>query len=266
MSYQKKGIDVSSYETNIDWNKVKSSGIEFAILRAGYGRNHIDETCVPYAKECARLNIPYGLYWFSYAYNKAMALAEADNICNLIEMNGLQPLYPVYFDFEYDSVDFAKRQGVDVTAELMCELADKFLSRVKQRGYYPGLYTNPDFIAKGFSGIQDKYDLWLAHWNVSKPKYDCGVWQTGSNSKVNGVLGSVDADISFKDYPSIIAPKYVNKEEQLTKLEAEMWKKYYSVAEEVCDGKWYTGDKRKEALAAAGYDAAYVQKIVNIIA
>ena len=72
MDYR-RGIDVSYHQGNIDWASVKASGVEFAMLRAGYGQGNIDKKFHEYAKECTRLGIPFGVYWFSYAYNPTMA-------------------------------------------------------------------------------------------------------------------------------------------------------------------------------------------------
>ena len=73
----KKGIDVSRWQGTIDWEKVKADGVEFAMLRAGYGQGNIDAQFERNAGECTRLGIPFGVYWFSYAYTPAMARREA---------------------------------------------------------------------------------------------------------------------------------------------------------------------------------------------
>ena len=89
-----KGIDVSHHQKTVDWEKVKAAGIQFAIIRAGFGRNNID----PYFKrnitECARLGIPVGIFWFSYALNEAEAKKEAEYCLAAIEPYEIER--PVY--------------------------------------------------------------------------------------------------------------------------------------------------------------------------
>lgn len=72
MSTTYKGIDVSKWQGVIDWDKVKADGVEFAMLRAGYGQSGVDEQFERNAQECTRLGIPFGVYWFSYAYTTAL--------------------------------------------------------------------------------------------------------------------------------------------------------------------------------------------------
>lgn len=271
----KKGIDVSTHQGTINWDKVKGN-IDFAIIRAGCGKNIIDSQFHNNAAACSRLGIPFGVYWFSYAYTEAMAKAEADYVCNAAAKYKLA--YPICFDFEYDSYNYAVKNGVTPTKGLLVKMATAFLNRVEERGYYAMNYTNLDYLSRGFSGITDKYDTWLAQWGVSSPSRSCGIWQYSSAGNVPGISGNVDMDYAYKDYPSIIATMGTSsndtvngttndktKEEQLGNLKNEMWGKYYSIAKEVLDGKWGNGDARKNKLTGAGYDYNFVQSIVNII-
>ena len=98
------GIDVSKWQGKINWSKAKKY-IDFAIIRAGYGKGNVDEYANYNIEQCEKYKIPYGLYWFSYAYNKDMAEREADYLLRVIGYH--KPEYPLYFDFEYDSVDYA---------------------------------------------------------------------------------------------------------------------------------------------------------------
>ena len=85
MSTTYKGIDVSKWQGVIDWEKVKADGVEFAILRAGYGQSGIDEQFERNAQECTRLGIPFGVYWFSYAYTTALAEREAERFLEMMD-------------------------------------------------------------------------------------------------------------------------------------------------------------------------------------
>ena len=107
------GIDVSGHQGNIDWRKVKASGIQFAMLRAGYGANTVDSEFERNAHGCMEEGIPFGVYWFSYAYTPEMARREAEKCISVIREYKVQ--YPVCYDFEYDSVRYAQQNGVQVT-------------------------------------------------------------------------------------------------------------------------------------------------------
>ena len=98
---QKKGIDVSSWQGTIDWQKVKSDGIEFAIIRCGYGQNIIsqdDNTFKKNADECTRLGIPFGVYLYSYATSVDKAKSEAEHVLRLIKDYNLD--YGIWYDLE----------------------------------------------------------------------------------------------------------------------------------------------------------------------
>jgi len=212
-----KGIDVSKWQGKIDWDKVKKAGIQFAIIRAGYGQNNIDEQFKRNISECNRLDIPCGVYWFSYALNPEMARQEARYCLEVIKPYRVE--YPVCFDFEYDSVNYAAKKGVVITKELATAIADAFLNEVEKAGYYAMNYANKDYLTRMFDMTKlNRYDLWYAWWNkANKPDRDCGIWQYTSDGQVDGIQGRVDMNIAYKDYPAIIRKAKLNnlsKEEQ----------------------------------------------------
>ena len=203
----RKGIDVSKWQGTIDWEKVKASGVEFAILRAGYGQNNIDEQFERNALECTRLGIPFGVYWFSYAYTEAMAQQEAEYCLAAAKPYKLS--YPIVFDFEYDSVDYAEGKGVKVTRELASKFARAFLTAVEGAGHYAMLYANPNYLSQYFDAdIPARYDIWLAKWptnpDISVNPGPGGMWQYTSSGAVDGIEGRVDMNVAYKDYPALI--------------------------------------------------------------
>ena len=205
----KKGIDVSKWQGTVDWEKVKASGIEFAMLRAGYGQGNMDPQFERNASECTRLGIPFGVYWFSYACTADMARREAQFCMDAADKYKLQ--YPMAFDFEYDSVDNAADKGVSVTKELASSMARAFCDEVKAGGYYPMVYANPNYLAAYFDAdIPKEFDIWLAKWPrdpqpENEPEQSGGMWQYTSSGTVNGINGRVDMDAAYKDYPALIA-------------------------------------------------------------
>lgn len=193
------GVDVSWWNGfDIDWQKVREAGVEFAMIRAGRGAGKVDETAEGNAKRAHAAGVGVGYYWFSYAATADEARAEADALCNEVERIGVPVTYPLAFDYEYDSEEKAPPQ------ESIVEIARAFLARVKERGYYPINYTNIDYLGRGFDQLTDEYDTWLAHWCTSAPGRDCGIWQYTSTGSVTGIPGNVDINRSMKDYPAII--------------------------------------------------------------
>ena len=257
---QYKGIDVSWHNGNIKWDQVKKN-IDFAIIRAGYGKNKIDSKAEQNIKGCIANGIPFGLYWFSYALSENMARDEANYVCNLADKYSLK--YPICYDWEYDSDNYAKQQGVKITNETRKGFAQAFLAQVEKRGYYAMLYTNIDYLSKGFSGLITRYDVWLAQWDVSSPSKGCGIWQKTSKGKINGITGNVDIDIAFKNYPSICNKLDENK--KLETVKKEFWDKYMAIAYDIISGKYGSGEERKKKIEKLGYDYAVAQSIVNCI-
>jgi len=262
------GIDVSYAQGNINWDKAKNH-IDFAIIRAGYGKGNIDSKFIQNIKACNKLNIPCGIYWFSYALNDSMAKAEAEYCINLIKDYKID--FPVCFDYEYDSLNYAKKHNATPNKNLLVAIASAFLSRVEELGYYSMNYTNPDFLNRGFSELTNRFDTWLAEWRVSSPNKSCGIWQYSSTGKIAGITGNVDLDISYNNYPEIIKNLSLNTSKTPTtkpdkyKSYNEMAKDYYNKAIDVIEGKYSTNGERETLLKQAGYDPYIVQKIVNFI-
>ena len=204
----KRGIDVSQWQGVIDWEAVKASGVEFAMIRAGYGQNNIDPQFKRNADECTRLGIPFGVYWFSYAYSPERAASEARKCIETISPYTLD--YPVAWDFEYDSADYIGGKGYTLTEKLCSDMARAFLGEIETARYYPMLYTNADYLARYFDDdIEARYDVWLAQWpthpDPANPPRAVGIWQYANDGVVSGITANVvDLDACYKDYPSII--------------------------------------------------------------
>ena len=222
---QFKGIDVSEHNGVIDWSKVKSAGIQFAMIRAGYGRGNIDKQFVRTISECNRLGIPCGVYWFSYAYTVEMARNEAKFCLGAVKPYKLD--YPIAFDFEYDSANFAKKKGVVVTEKLVSDMTRAFCGAVEQAGFYALNYSNGDYLARYFDDDAEKrYGLWLAAPGKSAPTRACQIWQYGWNGSVAGISGNVDMNIAYVNFPAIINKAPAAEEKQKKWYEANgSWEK-----------------------------------------
>lgn len=204
------GIDVSEFQGNVNWTEVKNSGTQFVMIRAGYGKGNIDPQFHRNAQECNRLGIPFGVYWFSYAYTEEMARREADYCIEAVERYEVN--YPVCFDFEYASVDYARDNGVTITKALASELVTAFCSRVEELGYFAMYYSNLDFLNRMFdSSLREKYALWYAQYASVPSISGIAIWQYSSSGRISGISGNVDQNIAYYDLANVISKAGLNK-------------------------------------------------------
>lgn len=196
----KKGIDVSEFQGKIDWEKVKNDGIEFAILRCGYGMDFSNQDDVEYernANECERLGIPYGVYLMSYANTVEKARSEAKHVLRLIE--GRKISLGVWHDIEDNGTSGA------INKETLTNIINTFCNTIKNAGYKVGVYANLNWLENKIERIiRDNYDIWVAQY-YSKCEYEGKyiMWQHTSSGKVNGISTNVDMNILYKDLPVI---------------------------------------------------------------
>lgn len=193
-----KGIDVSQWQGNIDWQKVKGAGVQFAMLRAGYGRNNLDTKFHRNAQGAAAVGIPVGLYWFSYALNVEMARKEAQYAVELAKKYKIT--WPIAYDLEYDTVSHAAKNGVTITKSMATQMAIAFCEEIKRLGYIPMVYTNLDYLNRYFDRSKLPYDLWYAQYASTSSVTDKEIWQYSSKGNVPGIAGNVDMNHGYKDY------------------------------------------------------------------
>ncbi len=205
-----RGIDVSKHNNKgnpIDWGKVDASGIDFALIRAGYG-NDITQKDPKFDENVLGAlthKLHVGAYWFSYAVSVEDVLKEAEVFKKILTPYKGKIDFPVAFDYEYESIAYAQKQGINPSNALIDRMARTFMDSMKADGWFVNIYTNIDFIRTGRFTVDTvtKYDLWLADYSGT-PDYPCGIQQTGSTGTVPGIEGNVDMDFAYKDYPVII--------------------------------------------------------------
>ena len=195
---KQKGIDISYWQGNVDFAKVKADGIQFAILREGY-RQTVDSNFHTYVQGCKNAGIPVlGVYHFSYALNADQAKQEAVFCLDQVKKAGLGKDVIIFFDFEYDTITKAKQQGV-VLGSKECNAHTKaFCEYITSQGYKAGIYSNIDYYKNMYDkNLLAKYVFWLAHYTNGDPAYSCSFQQYTSSGKVNGINGNVDMDWFF---------------------------------------------------------------------
>ena len=205
----KFGVDVSDWQGEIDWEAAKAAGVQFAMIKAGSGQSGSEDTFRYNADECTRLGIPFGVYFFSYAYNTDFARKEARRCLEMVR--GYKLSYPIAWDYEYASYDYNVSVGVTPTRSLVSDMARAFLEEIEAAGYYAALYANPDYINRYFDArLINRYDIWLAQWQGNdkrpedKPPMAGGMWQYSNQGHIDGIPERVDLDYAYYDYPAII--------------------------------------------------------------
>lgn len=190
-----KGIDISQWQGNVDWQKVKQSGIQFAILRDGYGRTE-DPRFRQYVTGATKAGMPIrGTYHFIYSLTEAQAIEEAECAVRFVKEAGLPDDTYIFCDFEYDTERYMRVHGVTPTKDLCTRLTRAFCKRIIERGYRTGIYLNQDYSTRMYTAdIQKAFQLWLADYEDPEA-FACLVRQYSSSGAVNGIAGNVDMDI-----------------------------------------------------------------------
>ena len=222
---KEKLIDVSTWNGNIDWDKVYKSGVRYAMIRSSFGienPNQVDNKFVRNITNAQRAGVKCGIYHYSYAKSATEAKKEAEFCLKTIK--GYKIDLPVAFDIEDSS---QTHLGKDTLTSIVITFCDK----IKSAGYRPMLYCNPNWLCNYLhkDKLINKYDIWLANWGVSAPSYNCAIWQYSENGSVPGISGSVDMNWIYKDYIStkpattkpVTKPSNVKKTDYSVKVTAQ---------------------------------------------
>ena len=201
----RRGIDVSSYQGKIDWTKVKPY-IDSAIIRCGWGDNVRYQDDIYYernAEMCEYLNIPFGVYLFSYATTLDEARSEVEHTLRLVKDKKLE--YPIFLDVE-------SRRQMALPKEDLIEIVKYYCEEIEKAGYYVAIYASLNRFRSNLDSRElDPYDKWVAEWN-DRFTYTgkAGMWQNTSYDEIPGIRGGVDGDVAFYDYPKIIRDAKLN--------------------------------------------------------
>lgn len=196
-----EGVDVSDYNGTIDWEKVKKSGIDFAMIRIGgrgYGTEgtlYKDENAIKNLTEAKKNGIKVGVYFFSQAINTDEAIEEANYVKELL--GDIKLDYPVAYDWEIVKDDEARTDNV--TAYEATECARAFCQTVEANGYTASIYSPSRelYFKYDLSRLTD-YDIWYCEYSDTPEfYYQFSMWQYSMSGVVDGIDGEVDLNICF---------------------------------------------------------------------
>ena len=197
------GIDVSKYQSGLDWDKIKKSGVSFVIIRIGYrgygaeGKLVKDPMFEEHFTNARNAGLKVGVYFFTQAVNEAEAQEEADG-CNWA-LNGRMLDYPIFYDTEASTAPggTGRADGLGVEDRTKCAIA--FCERVKELGYKPGVYASTTWYRKrvDYNTLRSRDTIWNAHYGVSASPIGCDLWQGTEKARINGYSGELDANISY---------------------------------------------------------------------
>ena len=195
------GIDVSKFQGDIDWNKVKSDGVEYAYMRLGYrgyeeGGLFLDSKYEDNIEGCNNAGLDCGVYFFTEALTEKEAVEEAEYVLENIADYHVE--LPIVIDVE-TSANPAKSRTKDMTSEQRTKNVIAFCERIKEAGYEPMIYGNLKsmMIMLDFPEFEE-YDKWFAYYRSPiRFPYKIKMWQYTSGGQVNGVGGDVDMNLMF---------------------------------------------------------------------
>ena len=190
------GIDISKWNGGIDFNKVKSAGVKFVIIRAGFGVNGIDRLFKANYTAAKEAGLKIGAYWYSYAKTKAELQNEISAFLNAIK--GMKFEMPVYWDIEEKWVI----NNINYVIPTVC-------SALENAGYFAGYYTSASVNAYVTEENKKRYTSWIAHWGKKAGAYK-PLHQYSNTGEISGINGDVDLDFCSTDFPAIITEKKLN--------------------------------------------------------
>ena len=205
------GIDISEHQGNIDWDKVKADGIDFAIIRVAYADKETgfqDRYAKRNIEECERIGMPYGVYLYSMATNEREADSEANFMAEILD--GRKPKYGAFIDIE-DTKVYNKDLGNIYSPSVRRKITDltkRIVNGLKSKGITAGIYASESYFNRVLYNNELEGIRWIARYytNTSDDKnglpinYDWKIWQYSSVGRVNGIGTSVDMNTLISEY------------------------------------------------------------------
>ena len=205
-----KGIDVSEFKELIDWQSVKNSGVQFAMIRCAYrgyrtGRIVTDSMFDYNIRNASAVGIKVGIYFFSQATSISEAVEEANYAVNLARKYGCVT-YPIAIDSEASGAENYDGRADVISTALRTNVVAAFCNQVINCGYEPMVYASRDWLYNNLEVTRlSTYETWLAHYTgspnvTSNYKYSYTMWQYTSSGSVPGINGKVDLNMGYKKY------------------------------------------------------------------
>ena len=191
----KKIIDISVWNGDIDFKKVKNSDVDGIILRLGYGSYSEDANFQKYLAEIKKYNIPYGIYLFSYSETKEEAISEAEFVLKEIKQHNLNPTLGIYYDIESWNIG-SYSPNISILAYDSIILG--FIDKLKENNYDSSVYTGVYYASTRLSALARSHITWIAQYNSScQYSGTYKIWQYTSDGTVPGITGRVDMNVMF---------------------------------------------------------------------
>lgn len=197
------GVDISSKQGIVDFEKLKKAGVDFVMIKVG-GRGYssgnivLDSSYKDYMNGAKNAGLGIGVYFYSQAVDKDEVCEEAETLLELIKDYPVK--YPVVFDMESVEGDMARTDALDVSTRT--ELARIFLKTIKAEGYTPMLYGDKEWLVTklDLEKLQD-YDVWISQ-EADTPDYpyEYTMWQYNKSGTVSGISGTAGLNISLVNY------------------------------------------------------------------
>lgn len=221
----KKGIDISHHQGVIDFDSVRKSGVEFVIIREGYGQN-VDSRFLANVEACKTSGLEIkGVYHFMYPLSSEDARKEAQSCITNVKSSGLdlERIF-IFSDFEYDTVSKAASKGVLLNRPECNLFTLEFCRELQRLGCkHPGIYTNLDYYKNWYTkDVLESYDIWLADYKDG-PDFECSFQQYSSTGSIPGIKGNVDLDYCYLEDSDLYFPeKAIRSRNEVIRL-ANSW-------------------------------------------
>lgn len=191
----KIGLDISSWQEEVDFEKIKQAGVEFVILKIGgtkkaTGEYYLDSQFLRNITEAHKYGIEVGIYFFSYAKTKEEAISDAQWVIDKLKGNPIT--LPVAFDWE----DWENYNDYHLSFYHLTEIASSFLDTIKEAGYDGMLYSSKSYLEEIWLSLD--FPVWLAHYTENTNyQGDYIIWQLCSNGKIDGINTNVDINVMY---------------------------------------------------------------------
>lgn len=192
----KIGIDISKWQKDVDFKKLKNAGVEFVIIRVGgtignKGKYFLDDKFIQNIKAANKNKIKAGVYFYSYSNSNEQAKKDAKWVIKQIKPYKID--LPVAFDWE----EWSSFNEYNLSFFGLTSMADVFLDTIKKAGYQAMLYSSKSYLENIW--LEEKYPIWLAHYtDQTNYQGDYKIWQICENGKVDGIDTAVDIDILYE--------------------------------------------------------------------